>query len=270
MGHEKFKFDFLKGLRVWMKCDEKNICANVGLEFGAKYLATLANDVSLDTLTHPMLVSTFEFILDTLSLVANVRFRLCQFVNLLLMFMGAEATLEDYICRNITEYMLDRLTDSSAAVRVQAVKALNRLQLPEDPNDVIRRSFLFHLANDPSSAVRIAIVTAISHNFNSISAILARLWDVDENVRRHVYFEMGKHSVKVYKVVQRITFLEQGLNDKSDRVREMVTSVLLPQWLHSSDCNYIALVASLKIDSNDFELKRFVKTAKQGLFALFK
>lgn len=268
MGHDKFKFQFLKGLRVWMKIDGKNVYANAGLEFCAKYLTTLANDVTLDT--HPMLVSTFEFLLNSTSLVANIRFRFCQFVNTLLNFMDAEAALEDYICRNITTYMLDRLTDVSPAVRVQAVQALHRLQLPGDPNDGIRRSYLFHLANDPSSAVRVAVITAIGHDLLTIPAILERLRDVDEDVRRHTFMEMSRYPVKAFKVIDRITLLEQGLNDRSNTVRETVSLVLLPQWLQSYGGKYIALVAALKINADEIEVKRFVKIAKQCLFALFR
>lgn len=268
MDHDKFKLQFLKGLRVWMRFDEKNVYANAGLRFCGRYLTTLPNDVSLDT--HPMLVSTFEFLLSMTSLVANVRFRICQFVNTILDCMSAEAALEDYICLNITAYMLDRLNDMSPVVRLEAVKALRRLQLQNDPNDAIRRSYLFHLANDPSSAVRIGVITAIERNFQTIPAILERLWDVDEKVRTHNYLEMSRYSVKAYKVVHRIILLEQGLNDESDRVRKTVMSVLLPQWLQSYGGKYMALVTALKIDANEIELKRFVRIAKQSLFVLFK
>lgn len=268
MDHDRFNTHFLNGLRVWMKFDANNVHANVGLKFCAKYLTTLANDVTVDT--HPMLVSTLDFLLERISLVANVRFRMCQFINTLLSFMDSEAALEDYICGNITQYMLNRLTDLSAAVRVQAIKALQRLQIPDDLNDGIQRSYLFHLANDPSPAVRIAVVSAIGMNVHTIPSIMDRLRDVDENVRRHIYMEMSRYPVKAYRVVQRIILLARGLNDESIGVREMVASVLLPQWLESYGNEYIALVAALKIDSNEIELKRFVKVAKQGLFALFK
>lgn len=251
-----------------MKFDAKNVHANAGLKFCAKYLSSLANDVTMDT--HPMLVSTFEFLLNRISMVANVRYRMCQFVNTLLSLMGSEVALEDYICRNITKYMLDRLSDLSAAVRVQAIKALQRLQLPNEPDDEIYQSYLFHLANDPSSAVRMAVVSAIERNFQTIPSIMERLWDIDENVRRHTFMEMSRYPVKTYRVMQRITFLERGLNDESKSVREMVTRVLLPQWLESYGSKYIAFVAALKIDSNEIELERFVKIAKQSLFSLFK
>lgn len=268
MEHDKFMARFLKGLRVWMKFDETNKYANLGLKFCAKYLTSLGDDAAMDT--HPTLVSTFDFLLNTVSLTTTVRFRLCQFVNLLLSFMGSEAALDDIICNNIMKYMLDRLKDLSAAVRVQAVQALQRLQTPDNPNDKIVRSYLFHLANDPSSAVRMAIITAVGRNFHTIPSILDRLWDIDERVRRHTYLQMSSFPVKSYKVEQRVKFLEQGLNDDSDGVRKVVTSVLLPQWLTSYQRKYVALVSALKLDANENEIKRFVKITKQALFVIFK
>lgn len=251
-----------------MKFDQNNAYANAGLKFCAKYLATLANNIAMDT--HPMLLSTFKFLLNNTSLVANVRFRICQFVNIILNSFDPEFGLEDYLCRDITKYMLNRLTDLSTTVRVQAIRAIQRLQQSDDPNDVIFQTYKFHMANDPSSAVRMAVISTIGCNYLTVPSIIDRLWDVDENVRRHTYVEMRAYPVKVYKVLQRITILEQGFNDKSDRVRKVVTSVLLPEWLHSYGGKYIELVAALKIDSNDNDLKRFVKVAKHSLFTLFK
>lgn len=268
MEHTTFMKHFLRGLRVWMKFDESNSFANLGLKFCAKYLTSLSDDAASDT--HPTLVSTFDFLLTTVSMTTTIRFRLCQFVNLLLSSMGSEAALDDIICNNIMKYMLDRLKDLSAMVRVQAVQALQRLQTPDNPNDKIVRSYLFHLSNDPSSAVRMAIITAIGRNFHTIPSILDRLWDIDERVRRHTYLQMSSYPVKSYKVVQRVVFLEQGLNDDSDGVRKVLTTVLLPQWLQSYHRKYIAFVSALKLDANENEIKRFVKIAKQALFVIFK
>lgn len=263
MSSEVFIFKFLKGIRVFLKIEETNPFANVGLKFCAKYLASLSNND-----LHPILVSTFEFLLNTISLDARIRFRLCEFVNLLLSFMGPEAALDTSICNNIVTYMLDRLTDASPAVRVQAIRALQRLQLPY--KDEIIRTYLFHLANDPSAAVRVAVVTVIARNAETIPAILDRLGDIDENVRRQTCLQLCSYPVKSLTVIQRVIFLEESLNDKSERVRKMVTTVLLPQWFTSYQRKYIALVSALKLDANETEIKRFIIIAKQVLFAIFK
>lgn len=48
------------------------------------------------------------FILQTVSLVPTIRFRICQFVNLLLNALGTEAALDDAICDDILKYMYTR------------------------------------------------------------------------------------------------------------------------------------------------------------------
>ena len=112
-------------------------------------------------------------------------------------------------------------------VREQAIYALQRLQIPEDPNDRIVKLYQFHLSSDPSYQVRKAVVSSIGRNFNTIPSIMERLWDSDERVRRHAYFQMSSYPVKTYKVAQRLTFLEQGLQDHSESVKKVIVALIL-------------------------------------------
>lgn len=261
---------FLKGIRLWMHFDESNSFANLGLEFLAKYLSTLRWDDDSDSITHPILRSVFEYFLKTTSLSTNIRFRICQFVNLLLAAMSSEANIDDEIFEDIMAYMGARIKDSSPTVRVQAVYALQRLQLPDNPDDAVVRIYSFHLSNDPSPLVRQAILKSIGRNAMTVPVILDRLWDVDERVRRRTYLQMSSHPVKTYKVAQRLMLLEQGLNDHSESVRKIVHGVLLPQWLQWYGGKHLPLISALKLDANIEEVQRFLKIAKQALFILFK
>lgn len=269
MDSDIFMRFFLKGIRIWMKMEESNLFANVGLQFLAKYLSSLRCD-DPDTITHPILRTTFDFLLKNISLVTNVRFRICQFVNLLLGSMSSEANIDDDIFDEILRYMSERMKDSSPSVRVQAVYALQRLQIPENPDDHVVRLYSYHLSNDPSVQVRQAILKSIGRNNLTVPIILERLWDVDERVRRTTYLQMSSHPVKNYKVAQRLMLLEQGLNDHSDSVRKIVHSVLLPQWLQSYNKQYLKLISALKLDANADEIQRFMKITKKALFTLFK
>lgn len=269
MDHAIFMRFFLKGIRIWMKMEESNSYANVGLGFLAKYLSSLRCD-DPDTITHPILRTTFDFLLKNISLITNVRFRICQFVNLLLGSMSSEANIDDDIFDEILRYMNERMKDTSPSVRVQAVYALQRLQIPENPDDHVVRLYSYHLSNDPSVQVRQAILKSIGRNPLTVPIILERLWDVDERVRRTTYLQMSSHPVKNYKVAQRLMLLEQGLNDHSDSVRKIVHSVLLPQWLQSYNKQYLKLISALKLDANPEEIQRFVKITKKALFILFK
>lgn len=269
MEHDQFMAHFLRGIRIWMKKDESHRYANIGLEFLAKYLSSLRCD-DPDVITHPILKSTFEYLLKTISLQINVRFRICQFVNMLLASMSSEANIDDDIFDEILKYMSERMKDLSPTVRVQAVYALQRLQIPENPDDCVVRIYSYHLSNDPSAHVRQAVLKSIGRNALTVPIILERLWDVDDRVRRRTYLQMSSHPVKSYKVAQRLQLLEQGLNDHSEPVRKITHSVLLPQWLQSYNKQYLSLISALKLDANQEELQRFVKITKKALFSLFK
>lgn len=189
---------------------------------------------------------------------------------MLLNALGLEAALDDNICDDILTYMMNRLRDLSPNVRLQAIVALQRLQCPENPNDPVVKAYQFHLSSDPSSKVRQSVITSMGRNFNTIPFIIERLWDIDEKVRRHTYIHMSSYPVKAYQVIQRLTFLEQGLNDPSESVRKVVVSVMLPQWLESYKRDILALLSALKIDATEAEIDRFRKASKQLLPEVFK
>lgn len=189
---------------------------------------------------------------------------------MLLNALGIEAALDDNICDDILTYMMNRLRDLSPKVRLQAIVALQRLQCPEDPNDPVVKAYQFHLSSDPASKVRQSVITSMGRNFNTIPFIIERLWDIDEKVRRHTYLHMSSYPVKAYQVIQRLTFLEQGLNDPSEIVRKVVVNVMLPQWLESYKRDILALLSALKIDATEAEIDRFRKAAKQLLPEIFK
>ncbi|XP_019549483.3 condensin complex subunit 3 [Aedes albopictus] len=265
--HESFMKSFIQSLKGAMQHDETNEFANNRLKLCAKFIAD--PDHSEQELTHPIIITAFDWLLNTISPAAIVRFRICQFVNLVLNAMGPEASLDDDICDKILRYMLERMRDVAPNVRVQAVLALQRLQNPDDPEDCVFRTYIYHLDTDPSPKVRQTIISSLGRNYRTIPYIIERLWDVEERVRRHTYLQMSSYPVKQYKVAQRLTFLEQGLNDHSESVRKVVKNVMIPQWFESYQKDYVAFVKALKIDADEKELVRFRNTGKLALFEIF-
>ncbi|XP_053684077.1 condensin complex subunit 3 [Sabethes cyaneus] len=265
--HESFMKSFIQSLKGAMQHEEANEYANNRLKLCAKFIAH--PDYSEQEETHPIIVHSFDWLLGTISPSSTVRFRICQFVNLVLNAMGPEASLDDDICDKILRYMLERMRDVSPNVRVQAVLALQRLQNPDNPDDCVFRTYIYHLDTDPSPKVRQSIITSLGRNYRTLPYILERLWDVEERVRRHTYLQMSSYPVKQYKVAQRLTFLEQGLKDHSESVRKVVKNVLIPQWFESYQKNYVLFVKALKIDAEEMELERFRNTANLALFEIF-
>lgn len=89
----------------------------------------------------------------------------------------------------------------------------------DDPDDEVTKIFLFHLAYDPSALVRQAVLVSIARSIFTIPLIMERLWDEDARVRRSVLAHMSNFSLNKYTTEQRLTLLEQGLNDSSESVR---------------------------------------------------
>jgi len=165
--------------------------------------------------------------------------------------------------------MLDRLKDMSPSVRKEAVLAMQRLQMPDNPNDPVLCAYRYHLSSDPSSSVRQCVISCMGRNHLTVPHILQRLWDVDEKVRRHTYINMCNYPVRSYKVSQRLMLIERGLNDSSENVRKNVIKYMLKAWIESYQQNYIQLTAALKLDSNEEEILRFRRVARQMLLVIF-
>uniref|UniRef100_A0A1B0GBP7 Nuclear condensin complex subunit 3 C-terminal domain-containing protein n=1 Tax=Glossina morsitans morsitans TaxID=37546 RepID=A0A1B0GBP7_GLOMM len=265
MDHDGFIYTFVKMIKTAMGADETNEYANMTLMFCAKFITSFEGEE-----THPVMIDVFRWLLTTISYNPNIRFRLCQFVNLILNALGQEATLDDPICDSIMEYMVGRCVDVSPNVRVQAILAMQRLQVPDNPDDAVLRVYQYHLCSDPSPRVRQTVITCMGRNYHTIPYILDRLSDIDEKVRRHTYLHMSSYPVRSYKVSQRLTLLEQGLNDRSDCVRKVVTNIMLQQWIESYQKNLVALIEALKLDSSPAEIDRFRKISRQALKDIFK
>ncbi|XP_058983219.1 condensin complex subunit 3 isoform X2 [Musca domestica] len=265
MDHDAFIYTFIKMIKSAMVADETNEFAHTTLLFCAKFVGSFEGDE-----THPLLADTCRWLLTTISNNPHVRFRLCQFVNMILNALGQEATLDDVICDNILEYMVGRLVDVAPSVRVQAILAMQRLQVPDNPDDPVLRSYQYHLCSDPSPRVRQAVITCMGRNYHTIPYILDRLWDIDDKVRRHTYLHMSSFPVRSYKVSQRLMLLEQGLNDRNESVRKVVTTIMLQQWIESYQKDIVGLIGALKLDSNENELNRFRRIGKQALSEIFK
>ncbi|XP_017031434.1 condensin complex subunit 3 [Drosophila kikkawai] len=265
MGHQAFQKMFIDVLKAVLEAEEGNENATMALNFCATLVTSFESER-----THPVLAATIHWLLTTYSSNPHIRYRICYFVNLILKELGPNAALDDTQCDEILEAMLERVKDVAPSVRKQAVLAMQRLQMPDNPKDPVVVAYQFHLSADPSPSVRQCIITCMGRNYITVPYILQRLWDVDEKVRRHTYVNMCNYPVRSYKVAQRLTLLEQGLNDSSATVRKTVINYMLKAWIESYQQNYISLTAALKLDSNEEELLRFRRVAKQMLRVIFE
>ncbi len=181
-----------------------------------------------------------------------------------------KAEIDENITESIIDQMLHDMKDVAPNVRAQAVLSLQRLQDPDNPEDPVTKAYIFNMESDPSSKVRQAVITSIAKKVTNMSSIIDRLRDIDEKVRRHTYLQMACFSVRAYKIVDRITILNTGLNDRSEMVRKAVVNILLANWVGVYEYDYAVLIRALKMDSSEKDLVQFRKLADQVLIEVFK
>lgn len=183
-----------------------------------------------------------------------VRVRLGQ---LMVACVNSVDELSDNVWAAFREKMTERLFDKEAAVRVQAVHAMSRLQglsLPEDQDGgdlSVLDIFLELLAHDPSADVRKAVLGHIEVNERTMESILLRRRDVDVSVRKCFYErKMAQIDVRTLSISQRDAILRSGLRDRDSSVRRACVEMVFGSWIKTANNNLIMLLLSLDVIRN--------------------
>ena len=191
-----------------------------------------------------------------------VRVRLAQ---IMAACVNSVDELSDQVWRVFKGKMTERLFDKEAAVRVQAVHAMSRLQalpLGETGKDdeelsggysglTVLDVFMELLSHDPSAEARKAVLRHIEVSEKSIDAILLRRRDVDIGVRRMFYeHKMSEIDVRVLSISQRDAILRAGLRDRDGSVRRACVGMVFGSWIKTTNNNLIMLLLSLDVIRN--------------------
>ncbi|RLW09101.1 hypothetical protein DV515_00002905 [Chloebia gouldiae] len=193
----------------------------------------------------------FKFLLESHNANSHaVRFRTCQLVNKILGNMPENAEIDDDLFDKINEAMLIRLKDKFPSVRIQAVLALSRLQDPKDENCPVVNIYSTLLENDSNSDVRRAVLSCIAPSERTLPIIVGRTMDVKEAVRKLAYEVLAeKVHMRALTIAQRVKLLQQGLNDRSDAVKEVMQKKLLQAWLQFTEGDVLELLHRLDIEN---------------------
>ncbi|KAF4790624.1 Condensin complex subunit 3 [Turdus rufiventris] len=198
-----------------------------------------------------LLNNVFKFLLESHEANSHaVRFRTCQLVNKILGNMPENAEIDDDLFDKINEAMLIRLKDKFPSVRIQAVLALSRLQDPKDENCPVVNIYSTLLENDSNSEVRRAVLSCIAPSERTLPKIVGRTMDVKEAVRKLAYEVLAeKVHMRALTIAQRVKLLQQGLNDRSDAVKEVMKKKLLQAWLQFTEGDVLELLHRLDVEN---------------------
>ncbi|XP_068799393.1 condensin complex subunit 3 [Struthio camelus] len=249
--HEKF-IHFLKYAMIIYK---REPAVEQVISFVAKFVTSFyqaEKGVSADEGEDNLLLNyVFHFLLESHNANSHaVRFRACQLVNKLLGNMPENAQIDDDLFDKINEAMLIRLKDKFSNVRIQAVLALSRLQDPKDENCPVVNIYSTLLENDSNSEVRRAVLSCIAPSARTLPKIVGRTMDVKEAVRKLAYEVLAeKVHMRALSIAQRVKLLQQGLNDRSDAVKEVMKKKLLQAWLRLTEGDVLELLHRLDVEN---------------------
>nr|ASK86676.1 condensin complex subunit 3 [Locusta migratoria] len=245
---DTFTQEFLQCLKIILVQDEKSPVVERSVDFVATFCAAMNDDGEEEM--NELLKIVFNFLLEYHEAKNQaVRYRICQMIDKIMNRLG-QAELDVNICEKITECMLQRLLDKVPSVRAEAVKALYRLQEPEDQDCPIIKAFLFHMGRDPSADVRANVVRIIALNQVTVPHIIKRILDIRESVRCAAYKTLSRINLRSFSIGQRELLLNQGLRDRFDKVKDCVVKELLNTWFTSTNKNFIEFLTVLDVQTS--------------------
>ncbi|KAM6440516.1 condensin complex subunit 3 isoform 2-T3 [Liasis olivaceus] len=257
-----FHEEFVHCLKYALVIYKREPAVEQVINFVAKFLASFYNTEKEDAeeeMEDPFLNHLITFLLESHHANSNaVRFRVCQLINKLLGSLPEDAQIGDELFDQINSAMQLRATDKVPNVRIQAVLALSRLQDPKDDQcPVVNGTFLANscvynslIETDSSPEVRRAVLSCIGPSVKTLSKIIGRTMDVKDTVRKLAYQVLAeKVHVKALTIAQRVKLLQQGLNDRSECVKEVVRKQLLQAWLRLTEGNVLELLHHLDVES---------------------
>ncbi|XP_066240790.1 condensin complex subunit 3 [Saccopteryx leptura] len=249
-----FHEEFVHYLKYAMVVYKREPVVERTIDFAAKFVTSFhQSDVEDDEEEDGGILNyLFTFLLQSHEANSNaVRFRVCQLVNKLLGNLPENARIDDDLFVKINEAMLIRLKDKIPNVRLQAVLALSRLQDPKDDECPVANAYVTLIENDSNSEVRRAVLSCIVPSAKTLPKIVGRTRDVKEAVRRLAFQVLGeKVHMRVMSIAQRVMLLQQGLNDRSEAVKQATQKHLLQGWLRFMEGNILELLHRLDVENS--------------------
>ncbi|XP_027498740.1 condensin complex subunit 3 [Corapipo altera] len=252
---EDFNEKFIHFLKYAMIVYRREPAVEQVINFVAKFVTSFCETEKEDDSEEGeednlLLNYVFKFLLESHDVSSHaVRFRTCQLVSKILGNMPENAQIDDDLFDKINEAMLIRLKDKFSNVRIQAVLALARLQDPKDEDCPVVNIYTTLLENDSNSEVRRAVLSCIAPSARTLPVIVGRTMDVKEAVRKLAYEVLAeKVHMRALSIAQRVQLLQQGLNDRSDAVKEGMKK-LLQVWLQVTEGDVLELLHRLDVEN---------------------
>lgn len=246
---EQFTEEFMLELRRVLTVKRKETCVERLLEFAVSFATKTPTDAVRNNELQPFAL----FLLDSFIALcrasnAYVKFWSTYLVAALLSNMPEECEIDDKLFEKILLAMRERAFDTAARTRVEAIRALGRLQDPTNPQCPVMPALLLLLVHDQAVTVRKAVLQNIALTKASIDPIIGRTRDVSTEVRKYAFQILSlKVEIRMLKVEQRVQLLDAGLRDREAVVRAECHK-LLQNWLSGFQDQPLEVLKCLQVD----------------------
>lgn len=177
----------------------------------------------------------------------TVRFRACQIISNVLANMPVEAEISDELWDSLISHLTPRLRDKNLNVRIWAVKAVERIQNPDDDKDFIMGELIRLMKSDPSPLIRISSLENIRITKRTLPFIIERLRDVKNEVRLCALKRLGKEvNYKYLNASFRNAITRSGLKDRDPAIRKATIDVI-SKWIAACDNRIPSLLHLLQL-----------------------
>lgn len=181
----------------------------------------------------------------------TVRYRACQVIAGSITAMDGDAELDEELLDAMISTLSPRLRDKFPNVRMWAVKALARLQDPENPNCPLTKELMRLMSSDSAAAVRVAATDHILVTKAILPHLVSRVRDIKPEVRIAALEHIAKDvDVRHLSVDQRCTIVQYGLNDRDAACKRACDSLVL-KWCALLDFNVPKLLSLLNLAMNE-------------------
>ncbi|XP_026461190.1 condensin complex subunit 3-like [Ctenocephalides felis] len=181
-----------------------------------------------------------------------------------------DRSIDDEMFDGLTKCVLERAQDVKNKIRAEAIHTGKRLQNPHNQDDLICKTYKYHLKSDPSVVVRKAVLENIGYSQFTREAIISRIMDVDEGVRMLAFERILQMPLRSIKLAQRHKLLFIGFQDSSDKIKNFIEKTLLPSWLNQSDKSVVYLIDTIRHDTTDKKKEENDTVIENVLNVLFK
>nr|CAI5863977.1 unnamed protein product [Callosobruchus analis] len=196
----------------------------------------------------------------------NVRLNSLKMIHEILNTL-VDVDIDESVCDDIEEHLLDRLWDTRVSIRLEAVSTLSRLQNYDNPEDTMIAKFI-SLTADSSSKVRQRAIELVAARQDVMQYFIRSTRDKDPAVRLAALKRL-ESKAKFLKIQDKCDILLFVLRDNTPSIEKYVP-VLLNSWVECYDDNIIQFLKSLRLDDDGKQIKKAVFLYEKVLYIILR